>query len=97
MTNLTARMPRPRIGVLPTGHEIYWSQFPGLQERCRTMWQAFRERLEKIGEVIAPEIVDTPEKAAQAGSSSAERRSIYCSSFRLVIPPAWWWRRRCRN
>jgi len=65
---LTARMPRPRIGVLPTGHEIYWGQFPGLQERCQAMWAAFRERLGQIGEVIAPELVDTAEKAAAAGA-----------------------------
>lgn len=64
---LAARLPHPRIGVLPTGHQIYWSQFPGLQERCKAMWEQFRAQLETIGTVIAPEIVDTPEKALEAG------------------------------
>jgi len=67
MTDLTARMPRPRIGVLPTGHFIYWEQFPGLKERGLAMWAAMRARLEEIGEVIAPELVDTPARAAAAG------------------------------
>jgi L-arabinose isomerase len=67
MSDLTNRMPRPRIGLLPTGHEIYWSQFPGLKDRCQAMLSQARQRLEGIGEVIAPELVDTPEKSRQAG------------------------------
>jgi L-arabinose isomerase len=67
-TPLAARLPRPRIGVLPTGHAIYWSQFPGLQERCQALWAQLRARLESLGTVIAPELVDTPEKAAAAGA-----------------------------
>ncbi|HEY3418352.1 MAG TPA: hypothetical protein VGM23_15865, partial [Armatimonadota bacterium] len=67
MIDLTTRRPRPRIGVLPTGHGIYWGQFPGLKERGLAMWAAFRERLAAIGDVIAPDLVDTLEKAAAAG------------------------------
>ena len=63
---LRARVSRPRIGVLPTGHEMYWGQFPGLREKCLAMYARFHERLSMIGEVIAPELVDTPEKAEQA-------------------------------
>jgi L-arabinose isomerase len=66
-SSLSARVPHPRIGVLPTGHAIYWEQFPGLQARCQAMWSQFRERLQTIGTVIAPEIVDTPEKSMAAG------------------------------
>ena len=65
--NLVSRMPRPRIGLLPTGHEIYWGQFPGLKEKCMAMLARFREKLELLGEVIAPPLVDTPEKAQAAG------------------------------
>lgn len=65
-SRLTSRMPAPRIGVLPTGHEFYWSQFPGLREKCLAMYAKFSERLGTIGEVIAPDLVDTPEKATQA-------------------------------
>ena len=32
MPDLNARMPRPRIGLLPTGHFYYWDQFPRLKE-----------------------------------------------------------------
>ena len=67
-TMLTARRPMPRIGLLPTGHEIYWHQFPGLHDKCVRLLETFRARLEAIGTVVVPEIVDTPEKAATAGA-----------------------------
>ena len=68
MNNLTARMPRPRIGLLTTGHAMYWGQFPGLKEKCLSMSAAFTERFGRIGEVVASGLVDTPEKAAEAGT-----------------------------
>lgn len=61
------RMPRPRIGLLPTGHLIYWSQFPGLREKCLKMKEEISKRLSVIGDVVVPDLVDTPEKAQQAG------------------------------
>ncbi len=67
MDKLTARMPRPRIGALPTGHWIYWGQFPGLREKSLAMWQTLRARLSEIGEVVAPELVDDAEKSAASG------------------------------
>ena len=67
-SNLTARRPRPRIGLLPTGHQIYRGQFPGLKEKCQGMLVAFRIILQTLGDVIAPELVDTPEKAVAAGA-----------------------------
>ncbi len=67
MVDLTARMPRPRIGVLPTGHFYYWDQFPRLREMGLRMYAELRGHLEKIGEIIAPDLVDTMEKARQAG------------------------------
>jgi len=60
-------MARPRIGLLPAGHLMYWGQFPGLKERGLNMYDKFRERVGEIGEVISPGLVDTQEKAWQAG------------------------------
>lgn len=68
MTSLTQRIPRPRIGLLPTGHRIYWDQFPQLKQMGEKMYGELRRRLEEIGEVIAPELVDTPEKARTAAT-----------------------------
>lgn len=67
MDLLTARMPQPRIGLLLTGHRIYWDQFPGLKDRCLRMGETFRERFSAIGEVVCSELADTPEKARAAG------------------------------
>ena len=67
MLDLKARVPRPRIGLLPTGHMIYWDQFPGLKEKGLRMYSQLRQRLAEVGDVVSPELVDTPEKAAQAG------------------------------
>src|ERR1700737_3007684 len=69
---LTHRVPRPRIGVLPTGHRMYWDQFPQLKQMGEKMYGDLRRRLQVFGEVVAPELVDTPDKArAAAGFFSA--------------------------
>lgn len=60
-------MPRPRIGLLPTGHFYYWDQFPELKSMGERMYAKLREHLQGIGDVVAPELVDTREKAQQAG------------------------------
>jgi len=67
MIDLRARVPRPRIGVLPTGHFYYWDQFPELMKMGKRMYAKLRENLEKIGDVIAPDLVDNIEKARKAG------------------------------
>ena len=67
MKSLDTHVVRPRIGILPTGHKIYWGQFPGLKEMGLNMYAEFRAQVAKFGEVIAPDLVDTAEKAAQAG------------------------------
>lgn len=66
MNLLHAQMPRPRIGLLLTGHQIYWGQFPGLKDRCLALGETFRSRFAEIGEVTVTELVDTPEKALAA-------------------------------
>jgi L-arabinose isomerase len=67
MPDLNARMPRPRIGLLPTGHFYYWDQFPRLKEMGQRMYKRLRAHLEEIGEVVSPELVDTEERARKAG------------------------------
>ncbi len=62
----SARGVRPRIGLLPTGHFYYWEQFPRLREMGMRMYGALCEHLARIGEVVAPDLVDTPDKAAAA-------------------------------
>jgi L-arabinose isomerase len=59
---------RPRIGLLPTGHAYYWDQFPKLKKMGQSMYTRLRGHLESIGEVIAPELVDTREKAEAAAA-----------------------------
>ena len=66
--DLKARKPRPRIGLLPTGHLFYWDQFPGLKDMCMNMHDKMVERLGQIGEVVSPGLVDTSEKAINAGA-----------------------------
>ena len=63
---LRARMVRPRIGLLPTGHFYYWDQFPELREMGLRMYRRLRGHLEAIGDVVAPDLVDTREKAVAA-------------------------------
>jgi L-arabinose isomerase len=81
-TDLCVRKAHPRIGLLPTGHAIYWDQFPGLRERGLGMYERYRDRLGQIGEVVSPGLVDTPEKAAEAGALFAAQKI----DILLVLP-----------
>ena len=56
----------PKIGLLPTGHKIYWSQYPLLKERGMAMYEKLLSKLNEIGEVISPGLVDTYESAKDA-------------------------------
>jgi len=67
MANLKTRMVHPRIGLLPAGHLMYWGQFPGLKEMGLNMYEEARKHLGKFGDVITPGLVDTKEKAFEAG------------------------------
>ncbi|MCU6733297.1 hypothetical protein [Diplocloster agilis] len=60
---------KPRIGLLRTGHRIYWSQFPNLKDMGSRMYTKFRERLEEFGEVVDSELVDSPEAAVRAAEA----------------------------
>ncbi len=65
--DLTARRPRPRIGLLPTGHFYYWKQYPNLRAMGLRMYDQLREHLAPLGELVAPDLIDTAEKARAAG------------------------------
>jgi hypothetical protein len=52
--NIKVRMARPRIGLLATGHLIYWDQFPNLKEMGMQMYNELITHLEKIGDVVSP-------------------------------------------
>ena len=47
--DLKARMVRPRIGLLPSGHLMYWDQFAGLRDMCLDMCEKVQDRLGHIG------------------------------------------------
>lgn len=57
---------RPKIGLLPTGHKIYWGQFPGLKSRGTAMYNKLYSKLETIGDIFSVELVDTAEKAHES-------------------------------
>lgn len=71
MPNLTLQV-RPRIGLLPTGHHYYWEQYPRLKQMGLNMYAGLRSLLEPLGDVVAPELVDTPEKSRAAGALLAQ-------------------------
>ena len=73
MIDLKQRMVKPRIGLLPIGHFYYWDQFPRLRDMGLKMYARLQEKLEEIGDVVAPELVDTMEKSQKAGEFFREQ------------------------
>ena len=57
---------KPRIGLLPTGHKIYWGQFPNLKAMGNAMYIKLIDHLKEFGDVVAAELVDTEERALEA-------------------------------
>ncbi len=58
---------RAKIGLLPTGHHYYWKQFPRLKQMGLGMYAKLRTLLESMADIVAPALVDTPEKSREAG------------------------------
>ncbi|MEM7029342.1 MAG: hypothetical protein AAF629_07240 [Chloroflexota bacterium] len=58
---------RAKIGLLPAGHHYYWDQYPRLKNMGLHMYRKLREMLDPHADIIAPELVDTPEKSSAAG------------------------------
>src|SRR3954449_10587733 len=64
--------PRARVGVFGIGLEAYWPQFEGLRERIEAYQRRVEQRGGELGaEVIGAGLVDTPQKAREAGDRFA--------------------------
>jgi L-arabinose isomerase len=64
--------PRARVGVFGIGLEAYWPQFDGLRERIEGYQRRVEERVGELGaEVVSAGLVDTPQRARQAGDAFA--------------------------
>ena len=60
--------PKHRVGLFSIGLEAYWSQFPGLRERILEFNERISRRVQQLGgEVVNLGLIDTPERAVQAG------------------------------
>jgi L-arabinose isomerase len=57
-----------KLGLFGIGLDAYWPQFPGLKERLESYVERVRRKLERPGlEVVSLGLIDTPEKALEAG------------------------------
>ena len=65
---------RAKIGLLATGHQYYWDQFPGLRDMGLGMCAHLRGLLEKRADVVAPDLVDSAEKSHKAGELFREEQ-----------------------
>jgi L-arabinose isomerase len=65
----------PRIGVFGIGLAAYWPQFEGLRERLEGYQRALEEKLVELGaDVVSAGLVDSPERAREAGELLAASR-----------------------
>jgi len=87
MSKSNKRKLNPKIGLLPTGHKIYWGQFPELKKLSMNMLDKFVSKLSKIGQVISPELVDTKEKAMGASDFFKENDIDILLIFPLGYTP----------
>ncbi len=80
--------PRPKIGFLPTGHHRYWPQFPNLKNRALKMCERFEEMIKGYADIFSSGLVDTPEKAANAGKFFHDQNIDLILIFPLVYTPS---------
>jgi len=73
---------RAKIGLLPTGHNYYWDQFPALKGLGLGMYERLRNVLSQMADLVVPDLVDTPEGSRLAGELF-EREKI---DLLLVFP-----------
>jgi L-arabinose isomerase len=67
--------PRPRVGVFGIGLAAYWPQFEGLRERLEGYQRGLETRVGELGgDVVSAGLVDTPERAREAGDHLAAER-----------------------
>jgi L-arabinose isomerase len=66
---------KPRVGVFGIGLAAYWPQFDGLRERLERYQEGLERRLAELGaDVVSAGLVDTPERAREAGAQLAAAR-----------------------
>jgi L-arabinose isomerase len=67
--------PRARVGVFGIGLDAYWPQFEGLRERVEGYQRRVEERVRELGaEVVSAGLVDTAQRAREAGDRFAAQR-----------------------
>ncbi len=57
---------RPVIGLLPTGLNMYFHQYPALRDKGMAMYGKLLSHLREYAEVVSPGLVDTYETAIEA-------------------------------
>ena len=85
-----------KIGLFGIGLDTYWDQFDGLLDRLKGYQEQIAGKMEEFGaEVVDAGMVDSPEKALQAGEylkkSDVEIVFLYVSTYALsstVVPVA---------
>jgi L-arabinose isomerase len=86
--------PRPKIGLFGIGLDAYWPQFPGLRERLHGYLDDVACQLRGMNaEVVNLGLIDTPEKAMQAGhqfrQADIDLLFLYVTTYALsstVVP-----------
>jgi L-arabinose isomerase len=86
--------PELKIGLFGIGHEPYWPQFDGLEERLRGYTHRVAEKLGRSGaQVVNLGLIDTPVRAAEAGHefrrADVDLIFLYVSTYSLsstVLP-----------
>ena len=58
---------RAKVGLLPTGHNYYWDQFPRLRGMGLGMYEHLRRIIGEHADIVAPDLVDSPEDSRRAG------------------------------
>lgn len=62
----------PRIGLLPTGHKIYWDQYPKLKDMGMRMYSTLVEKLSTFGDVVTTGLADDFDSAQTAAKLFVE-------------------------
>jgi L-arabinose isomerase len=62
----------PRVGLLAVGYFEYWRMYPSLRERVRQDLDGVHRRLAEHVEVVYPGMVDTVDRAEEAGAAFAQ-------------------------
>ena len=83
-----------KVGVFGIGLDTYWPQFPGLEQRLKANTDQVAQRLARTDlEVVNLGLIDTPEKAAEAGHqfrrADVDLIFLYVSTYALsstVLP-----------